>query len=646
MALLGLLGLGIPVYLHMRHRPRAVPFRFPALDFLLQAQKRRQRYVRVEQLFLMILRLLLLTVLAFLFSRPFRESRNTPVTSSGPILFVLDDSASMLAVYENQTCFDQAKMLITDTLKQISPDHEAYLLLASDPALKKELRSAGSILKALPGLKPTTSSFPMDKAYGTALELIESNKLQDPHIEIISDNRKNSWKAVPPEPGSNVQVHLNQLDAIDKNRGFTLIQPLTRGTTKSGFELQVLNSSTDRESVPLTVKSQLKTWQEVLPLSPFSTTAHRFVLDPDASTQVAFNLPDDGFMLDNRQIFPIKTYSEPHILLVDGDPSSVLEQSESFYLKLVLESSGNQDVQLITATGMNTERVNWSDVIILLNVEDPPEDLLSEALAKRKGLLISGGNRVLPEAWNPFLASVGLELWEWNELPEPAVLALPSSESAAGYASEVLKAAEFQIYFGEALVNKAQITTLQGQKMKPILTLQDGSPLLFAGDLNQGRLMFWTSSMDLAGSNIPLQPGFLPLVQSMMDYLFFKEQQIEMEILTITEMKERGEQKFTLTQNWTNLDPSDVSGALPGLYRWVGEDGKARLAAIRIDPEESNFQEFGNTSSQVQEAAVLPKEFTKKKRKDLGQPLAWVFFLMILLETLVSARISEKWGGR
>ena len=40
-ALIGLAALAVPIYLHMRHKPRAESFKFPAIDFLLKAQRKK-----------------------------------------------------------------------------------------------------------------------------------------------------------------------------------------------------------------------------------------------------------------------------------------------------------------------------------------------------------------------------------------------------------------------------------------------------------------------------------------------------------------------------------------------------------------------------------------------------------------------------
>ncbi len=53
-ALLGLIALAVPIYLHMRHKPRAETYKFPAIDFLLKAQKKKKRRFHAEQLLLML----------------------------------------------------------------------------------------------------------------------------------------------------------------------------------------------------------------------------------------------------------------------------------------------------------------------------------------------------------------------------------------------------------------------------------------------------------------------------------------------------------------------------------------------------------------------------------------------------------------
>jgi len=651
LAFLGLLALGIPIYLHMRHRPRAISYRFSAMNFLLQARKKRQRRVRVEQLLLMLLRLAVLAVLVFLFARPFTQSEKIRALARKPTLYILDDSASMLAQTGGRTIFQQAIQLMEDQTEHLAPDHRVFLFLASDPSRYSSIHQVSELRSLLPKLKATCRHATLDNAYLAALDVVSREKLDSAQLEILSDHRRNTWNSLPPEPGSHVQVHLNQFQVPGENAGFTGIKPANSRHGTSEYALEIMNTSARRRSLDLRIKMAKQEWKERIPLAPDAPTSHRFTLpekpeNTDSPAFLSFDLPPDEFTLDDHQTRPVIGLKKPHILLVDGDPNPILEQSESYYLGLVLQTTHPDTMKRVSAAGLTRDRLNWADLIFLLNVDDPPEKILSEALARGKGILIACGSRITSKAWNPFLKNAGIAFWEWNTLPEPARPALPADKTEPGFTGDFLSSTRFQLYFGDALIEKNQVTTVESPVLKPFLNLEDGSPLLLGGEVQEGRLMILTTALDLNGSNLPIQPGFVPLIESIIDYLFFAERKVEVEQMSVSEFLEHTPINPVLTRNWTHLREDAVSGPLPGMYRWNLKNGETRYGAISLDPEESDFRGTLTENQGTGNETPLPASFKKTQRTDLGHSTAWLLFFLILAETFLAAKTSAKWGGR
>ena len=65
-----LAALAVPLWLHLRRRRRQTPVEFPSLRYLKMAAARMKRQARVEDLGLLLLRLLLVALLAAAFARP------------------------------------------------------------------------------------------------------------------------------------------------------------------------------------------------------------------------------------------------------------------------------------------------------------------------------------------------------------------------------------------------------------------------------------------------------------------------------------------------------------------------------------------------------------------------------------------------
>lgn len=205
-ALVGFMGIAIPVYLHLRHKPRAVPLKFAAFEFLLRARRKQKRRFRVEQWILMALRAGVLALLAMIFAQPFRDElfQTNSSLNRRPYIVVLDNSLSMLA--GQPTCFDEARNTVRDHLKQRDRTAPTALLAASDPELHLASQTASSVEQVLDAVKVTTRRVTLDAAYQRALQLLEDSEWTHATIQIFSDGTRSAWRELPPQPPEGVEV--------------------------------------------------------------------------------------------------------------------------------------------------------------------------------------------------------------------------------------------------------------------------------------------------------------------------------------------------------------------------------------------------------------------------------------------------------
>src|ERR1044071_6559295 len=94
--LAGVVGVGLPLYLHLLRRATTNPRPVSSLMFFERRTQSSIRHRRLRYLFLLFLRLLLLFLLVLVFANPFVDRS---VTGSGETLLVLvlDNSFSMRA---------------------------------------------------------------------------------------------------------------------------------------------------------------------------------------------------------------------------------------------------------------------------------------------------------------------------------------------------------------------------------------------------------------------------------------------------------------------------------------------------------------------------------------------------------------------
>jgi hypothetical protein len=95
--LAGLAALAIPLLMHLRHRDRDRPFRFPSLMFLEQLPIRTSQRQRITDWPLLLLRALAVAALVFAFARPVLTDRAAigGDTRRRAVVLVVDRSLSM-----------------------------------------------------------------------------------------------------------------------------------------------------------------------------------------------------------------------------------------------------------------------------------------------------------------------------------------------------------------------------------------------------------------------------------------------------------------------------------------------------------------------------------------------------------------------
>src|SRR5436305_14840674 len=93
--LFGLAAAAVPVIIHLLHRQRTVPVRWGAMQFLLENPLQFRRRRKVDHWLLLLARMALLALLAFLLARPLLTNPRfnpLPAASATDIAVVVDHS--------------------------------------------------------------------------------------------------------------------------------------------------------------------------------------------------------------------------------------------------------------------------------------------------------------------------------------------------------------------------------------------------------------------------------------------------------------------------------------------------------------------------------------------------------------------------
>ncbi|MBI3179643.1 MAG: hypothetical protein HYZ27_08265, partial [Deltaproteobacteria bacterium] len=242
----------------------------------------------------------------------------------------------------------------------------------------------------------------------------------------------------------------------------------------------------------------------------------------------------DGFASDDSLEFVTVVAAGVDVLAINGDPRMVPHEDEMFFVERALDvvPAGDAPIRLRLATldewlaATSDFDLHAFQVVLLANVGTLPKaqlDDLRRFVRKGGGLLVGLGDRVRfeqaneqfgdlfphplrdrlraadPDAGTPPL---GIGDLDWDH---------PILQGLGRAAEESLRASRTSIYFN--------LDVGAGLKARPILRFDNGAPALVERPLGLGRVMMWTTSLDVDFSDLPLRSAFPALLQRAVRYL-------------------------------------------------------------------------------------------------------------------------------
>lgn len=408
--LLGATAIALPIIFHLIRRSSRERTPFSSLMFLLPTPPRVTRRSRIENVFLLLLRCLVLCLLAFAFARPFlsRPMAPDPAAQSGArVLVLLDASASMRreglwaeaqararAAFREATAADQvACATFGGELRSVFGFEEWSTL----PAGERVAWSSGRVDQLKPGWEATR----LGNALITAAELFEVTA-KDEHarkrIILITDLQEGS--------------RLDGLQGFEWPRGLTVTVEALRAKhpTNAGLQLALDREESAASGEPVTrvrisnsPGSQGEQFQIGwrLPGQPPFPTMDTYI--PPGQSRVlpvprppGPLVPDRLVLTGDQQEFDNTVYvaapqtEEIQIVYLGGDAETDANRP-LFYLKRAFQGTRSLAVQIRAyRPGVLVPAEQLAQASLVIATEALPEDqigALTQALGEGKGLL-------------------------------------------------------------------------------------------------------------------------------------------------------------------------------------------------------------------------------------------------------------------
>lgn len=543
--LLGLLGIAVPVLIHLLTRRQQTRVRFSAVYLLLQSQKRSIKKAAPNRLLLLLIRCLGIILLSLALANPrfsFDSQDAGAASKSSANVFVLDDSFSMSTRSGDTTRYALAVESLLHLIDRLHGDSRTSLVLASSPARvlldwTQDRATFGKILKTSTPSFRTTSIGP---AMSLAKDLLRSADRKAKRIFLLTDGERDGWDEKDfPEKGLNLSFPVTVIDFSGKeaetNRAaVSKVEVFQEFLTHSRIirvKVDIVNFSTQkalqRFPVSLWVNGEKKS-EEFVDVPPQST-AHKEFSFPYLKNELisgVVRIGDDALMRDNRRHFTFQPDRNIQVLLVDGDPKTVGHQSETFYLENALNPFSTA-LSNIVSTISTLEELPARDlfdysVVILCNVRELPFEYnrqLEKFVLRGGALFVSMGDQVDPKYYNEKLGNlipVKIEsLHQVGARDEPFRLNLESTEHPVMKIFKGKFRKEMQETRFTALY---KVNPIEGRNFKIPLWFMNQYPALIESEVGKGRVLFYVSTLDRDWNNFPIQPTFLPWIQRWIKY--------------------------------------------------------------------------------------------------------------------------------
>ena len=557
----GTLAAGIPIALHFFYRShyRVVPW--AAMKFLLLSIEQTSRRLRFQELLLLALRVALLVLLALALARPTSTAaRGSGQGDAVDAVLVVDNSFSMAARDGDATRLERARAAALEVVEQLPPHSTVQVITAaggratlvgpSEPGQRDQAR------QLLAELDYCHLASDLSPAVALAEEVLHQGAAPNKELYLFSDMQKLAWEQQA-EPltaglrriGERAAVTLIRCGSRPP-RNVTLVGIAPPSVPRAGerADFAVLVRNTGKETardltLTLAVDGHLQE-RDTKPLAELAAGETRAVvltakLDQPGRRVVTATVQPDDLDADNRFDLVVQVRDQVGILVVDGRPDDLEPRaSGSFYLVNALYPV---PAQVVGPAQASSKHLVNKDLCILVNValepnrNDRAEPLDAEFLhglarfvREGNGLVIFGGDRVNPEAYNRLLVArhrlLPVSLTGVHAAPEYKPLQFDRQSADVPPFLKFRQADEYKIL---DLVEIRNILTLAPVEHSAVgevpvlLRYRDGRPAVIGrkrpgeGDV----LLFTTSASADPWTDWPLHPSFVPLVQASLSHL-------------------------------------------------------------------------------------------------------------------------------
>ncbi len=672
--LLGLLAIGLPLWLHRVARANPTQHPFASLMFLEASETQRTAKRTLRYWLLLAVRILLLIALALAFAGPMLASRIMPQPNANARLhaILLDTSLSM----QHGNRWEQALETAEKLLREV-PSSERVMLLTGSGRRIEPINSdnAGTARAVLRDIKPGIERLDYGFVMSTANAWLGSPR-PPVVLHVISDLQRSAAPLRFADLQLPAQTQLVMHDVSDGAAGNTYVADASLLAINSrSLEVTLGNSVSKAQQRAVVLRVDDKELARKTVNIPAAAVEPKTVAGEGGSASVAeapLKPPETESSTTSsftKVLFTdVNLAAGAHRIEVALEPGDELSQDDRFYavveqadpaaLLLSQGEKADDSAYFAAAIGsLSTPRLaveqraaNAIDAggglgkYALVVVASP--EALSNSAARRVQAYVAAGGAVLATLGSTAAGGDNPLLGNLNK-GEVRIRSGKVGEIASTHPI-LREAADWNRvrFFRQRAV---QLTSDD----KVLIAFDDGAPLLIERTLGAGRMLVLTVPVDRRWNDLAIHPLFVHFIGAAASYLTRAEATASSAIVgsTVTTgltaggggqiFDPQGRRVLGLAQSTADRLIPDQAG----FYEIRGSEG-ARWLAVNVDSRESNLAtlpaEFVarwqalRAQEPVQTVAAAPT--AEAAPKSLGLWLLWVAAVLLLAEVLLANR--------
>ena len=746
--LLGGLAIASPILIHLLNKRRFKIVDWAAMDFLFEAEKKNKRRVQLENLILLLLRCLAMLLVAFMLARPFFPSGllgSFAQTRQIERIIVIDDSLSQRVLKDSIPALDEAKESVKKLLEGFAASNETEdwvsIWLSSDPSQRlidyKPLTES-----TLPEILQVVEQIDCsDRVADYSNSLGELDRYLDGQREnvgravyVYSDLRQRDWKPLANQdaeaaPKSIVaRIGENSVGTfivdtgseLDQNLAITDIRPdgLLVSDKSVSFLVDVTNfgsKTVTNVNVLFQVNDSQADYETIPSLGPGKTTTLVYnyffnrpavtnLLEDDSQESNVRNfriraeidrqslgedLAQDQLIEDSSRFYAARILEGIPVLLVDGDPSTISERSETHYLQSLDVPGTGLSMTKVTVSELESVSLADFQIIFLANVDEASADRIKELtqwVEEGGSLVFMPGNRVRAGTFNDafYREGTGLSPLRLDSIAGDPTFSRWVNFEASGQVHPALKVIleSDATSLGKIVVFSWWTSTIDEDQVGKTLdvplklTDKDNSVAMVDKAVGDGRVIVFTIPSDGDWTLWPSSPTYAPVMIDLMDYLLGQSKQVSSVLIGQTirnpidlsafnnRVKLRDPEEETIEAVAKPLEGSEPDALLQEVrFEDIGRAGfyelqyqrheggtDSTLFASNYDPQESRLDRlsvndqgdfFSGKNLQLVSGEELASQSVAGSNSEF-----WVQVLMLLFGVLLVEQFLGYWWGR